>query len=240
MLFGGYTADLGLTRDHFVNKANRRIFEACHELAVRGVVPIPHTVQVALGDLIDQVGGLPYLQCVVDQTPTDVHLPSYAAMLKETLAQRKLQQVQARDYLAEASDAEHALVMMREDLDRIPNPGSTTVYDGHEAISLLIEMRSDPRRHIASGITYLDKMLRGGLTPGELTTLAGRPGQGKTTFALCWAREALEHGKSVGVLSFEMSAPELLVRLIAADTLIPADQVGNAYHGELERTPRPA
>ncbi len=52
--------------------------------------------------------------------------------------------------------------------------------------------------------------------------VAGRPGMGKTAFALDVARHvALREGGSVGIFSLEMSVEELTLRLIAAETGIP-------------------
>ena len=182
---GAYDPALGLIPDHFANTKHRVLFAACRDLASRGIPPVPHTVAAleAVQDLIGS-GAKDYLAYAVETTPYDGHLEAYALMLKEKYAERRIVEVQETDYLGDASP-EAALEAMRADLERIPQPRAiNTVFDARQATSLLMEARADPSRNIASGLTYLDKVLNGGLAPGELITLAGRPGQGKTTLAL--------------------------------------------------------
>jgi replicative DNA helicase len=65
------------------------------------------------------------------------------------------------------------------------------------------------------GITSLDRMT-GGMAPGELIVMAGRPGMGKTAVALTVGLKAAEQGIGVFMGSFEMGATELGKRLISA------------------------
>jgi len=70
-----------------------------------------------------------------------------------------------------------------------------------------------------SGITTtigpLDNMTNG-LLPGQLIIIAGRPGMGKSAFAMQLAYyNSLKHGIPFGVLLLEMTNEELLERLIA-------------------------
>ena len=66
---------------------------------------------------------------------------------------------------------------------------------------------------ISTGYEYLDKMT-GGLHPSEMVVLAGRPGSGKTSIGMNIVENMVMAGKSVGVFSLEMSALELVKRLI--------------------------
>jgi replicative DNA helicase len=50
---------------------------------------------------------------------------------------------------------------------------------------------------LATGFTPLDTVLQGGLRPGTLTVLAGKPGRGKTITALQWARHIAASGTPV-------------------------------------------
>jgi replicative DNA helicase len=69
---------------------------------------------------------------------------------------------------------------------------------------------------IPTGFIDFDKMTSG-LHANELIILAARPGMGKTAFALNIAvNAAIQSGKSVAVFNLEMSAEQLMFRMIAA------------------------
>lgn len=67
---------------------------------------------------------------------------------------------------------------------------------------------------LPTGIAALDRVL-GGLRPNKLYIVGGRPGMGKTSFALGVALAAAEKGGSVGFVSREMTGVELWDRLVA-------------------------
>ncbi len=66
---------------------------------------------------------------------------------------------------------------------------------------------------VATHFGYFDKMT-GGLWPGEMFILAGRPSLGKTSLAMNIARNIAKiQKKAVGVFSLEMTALQLTIRL---------------------------
>jgi replicative DNA helicase len=69
---------------------------------------------------------------------------------------------------------------------------------------------------VATGFTDLDRLL-GGFQPSDLIIVAGRPGSGKTSFALSVAEYAATvNHKKVAIFSLEMSAEQLVQRLVAS------------------------
>jgi replicative DNA helicase len=76
--------------------------------------------------------------------------------------------------------------------------------------------RDNPITGVPTGLTELDK-LTSGLQPGDLIIVAGRPSMGKTAFAMNVAENvALEARKPVAIFSMEMSATQLVTRLISS------------------------
>jgi replicative DNA helicase len=70
---------------------------------------------------------------------------------------------------------------------------------------------------IQTGFTDLDKML-GGLQNSDLIIVAARPSVGKTAFALNVAQNVAVRSKEpVAIFSLEMSAPQLVQRMICAE-----------------------
>lgn len=73
---------------------------------------------------------------------------------------------------------------------------------------------------VPSGYDELDA-LTGGFQKSELIIIAGRPSHGKTALALNFARNAaVEHGKSIGIFSIEMSNRELALRFICLESKV--------------------
>jgi replicative DNA helicase len=78
---------------------------------------------------------------------------------------------------------------------------------------------------VPSGFSALDS-LTGGFQNSDMIIVAARPSMGKTAFVLSLARNAaIDHGKSVGFFSLEMSSQQLVLRLICAEARVDAQSV---------------
>lgn len=74
----------------------------------------------------------------------------------------------------------------------------------------------DPLRGISSGYPEVDE-ISGGFGAGDLIIIAGRPAMGKTGFALNIAENLLKMNKNVCFFSLEMSAEELVYRMLSSE-----------------------
>jgi replicative DNA helicase len=75
---------------------------------------------------------------------------------------------------------------------------------------------------IPLGLAPLDRMLGGGLRPGELMLIGGAQGTGKTTMALQMARNIAASGQAyVLYVNFEHDDADMLNRLIAMESVLP-------------------
>lgn len=72
---------------------------------------------------------------------------------------------------------------------------------------------------VPTGYNVLDDMTTG-LQPGDLVILAARPAMGKSAFALCLSKNASNFGFPVGFVSLEMSAEQLVLRLLSMESKI--------------------
>src|SRR5690606_19864118 len=73
---------------------------------------------------------------------------------------------------------------------------------------------------LPTGFAKLDRMTAG-LKPGELIIVAGRPGMGKTAFALNVALHGCEQRRvPVAVFSLEMAKEELARRLLCSEARV--------------------
>lgn len=73
--------------------------------------------------------------------------------------------------------------------------------------------------HLAArtGFEPLDRVLGGGVRPGNLAMLAGEPGAGKTIATLQWARHMAKGGREVVYVCYEHDAAVLLGRLLCLE-----------------------
>lgn len=70
---------------------------------------------------------------------------------------------------------------------------------------------------IPTGFQPLDRVLHGGVRPGELMLVGGAPGVGKTIATLQWARNMAASGKTVLYVCYEHQEADLLLRLLALE-----------------------
>ncbi|MCL2697234.1 MAG: replicative DNA helicase [Oscillospiraceae bacterium] len=106
-----------------------------------------------------------------------------------------------------------------------------------EKVKELSEIADDPQafesRYIATSFESLDKKIFG-FAPADLIIVAGRPGTGKTTFAINVAVKVAKkyRGRKVAVFSFEMSRHQLVERILASEARVTTDQMRK---GEIDR-----
>jgi replicative DNA helicase len=81
---------------------------------------------------------------------------------------------------------------------------------------------------ITTGSRGLDSLLGGGFEKAQMNTLAGRPGMGKTSYALQLAIGRKKLGLPTMVFTMEMKAKDMMKRLISQDIGISMNDVGKA------------
>jgi len=97
----------------------------------------------------------------------------------------------------------------------------------------LEELHHDPSQQTISGLSTgfpkLDEMTSG-FQDGQLIVVAGRPGTGKTSFALSLVRNiALKEGAGVGLFSLEMTKEQLLERLLCGEGRVNLHQLRGGF-----------
>lgn len=78
---------------------------------------------------------------------------------------------------------------------------------------------------VPTDLGKLDKLLGGGLPPGQVTLLCGSPGAGKTSLAMEWAVSHARTGGRAVVWSLELPAVVALARLVSQQTCAPWSKV---------------
>lgn len=218
------------------------VYEAMLACLARRVPPDIATVSGELRrqEQLELIGGLSFLGEIAAEVPTAVHVAYYAEVVIRTVTLRRLIQAggaiaglgfdQRQELDATLDQAEQALFAVSQRQRGADfTPLSTVVQQYFERAQ-----RDEDERAVPTGLTDLDRRLNGGLRPGQLALLAARPGLGKSGLAMTIAYElGVRRGRSVGVVSLEMSRDELLQRLIAIHTGIDTRQVeGRVRRGD--------
>lgn len=146
------------------------------------------------------------------------------------LADRRAAIVAAECFLAKARDMS---LSMSEVLGNMPDvvdamAGAKRLGGMQRLSDIAFDMITKIQENIMPNCieTYLDDLNKiiGGFHSGEMITLAGRPGTGKTALALNIATQAMLKGKSVGFFSLEMSQTQLIERMCASLSKVDAQK----------------
>ncbi|NRB39314.1 MAG: replicative DNA helicase [Pseudomonadales bacterium] len=230
-----------ITSDDFYRPDHRQIFRAM-ELLIEAQSPIDVVTladKLQSIDELDHIGGLPYLAELAHNTPSAANIRAYAKVVQEKSLSRELlltahqiEQITRNPEGREASDliseAERMLIAISE--NRANEGGPREINPILKATVEQIEnmvANQGQLSGLSSGFTDLDKMTNG-LHRSDLIIVAARPAMGKTSFAMNLVEACLlKNGdpKPCIVFSMEMSAEQLMMRLVSAIGRIDAGAI---------------
>ncbi len=213
----------------FYKPAHGHVFDAVCSLFSRGDPADPVTVadELRRADMLEVVGGPGALLALQAATPATGNAGRYARIVEELALLRRLAGVGAEiseiayqvpeDVTAAVDRAESLVygVAQRRVTD------STSSVDDMLAEALnhleLLYNRGDEITGVPTGFYDLDRQLSG-LQPSDLIVVGGRPGTGKTAWALnVAANAAIESRRPALFFSLEMSKLQLTNRLLSAE-----------------------
>ena len=223
-----------LTPDALTRETHRLVLAAIQRVAARGEAISFQTVQAELmasGDL-GAVGGPQFLVGLVQDVPTVAHAETYAAIVERTALLRRL--IRAANEVARLAltrdEAEAAVREAQGILFAVSETGlHRDIVRLSEATRRYMEQISErgdqPSLGIPTGVASLDAKT-GGLQQSDLILVAGRPGLGKTSLALCFvAHAAISQGKTCAFFSMEMSEMQVVQRLISLTAEIDGNRI---------------
>jgi len=231
-----------LIPEDFYKDAHRKIFIAMIDLD-RDNKPIDLLTLFdhlkSRGNLLEEVGESSYLTYLTELVPTTDNVNYYAKLVKEKSIVRNLVMA-ATDIAHRGNDdnvdldefidrAEHTI------LDIAQNKIKPSFYDSRELAVKALEIieqlhaRKELITGIATGFEKLDYMTSG-LQVADLVIIAARPGLGKTSLSLnIAAHAALEHGKSIGIFSLEMTKEQLMLRMLSNKSKVNFSSIRSGY-----------
>ena len=187
------------------------------------------TVQQRLKDfgLLDEVGGIPYLNALQDGVPSAFNLGYYLDIVLEKFLLRKAIQVctdsVSRIYASESEpdvlmdEMEREVLSVRRNIVSTDSFGMKELVPGTiNRIEAMWESKGQSVFGIATGFPDLDRMT-GGLQNGDMIVIAARPSMGKTSLAMNIADHvAVTEKIPVGVFSLEMTKEAMTDRMVCS------------------------
>lgn len=224
-----FAASSELLSEHFSLDSHRKIYAAiCHVATEQQ--PIEYLTvynELRRRDQAANVGGMAYVCSLSDGVPARVNLSWHVKQLRQKYALRRL--------------IESANLLTSRCMDQVDDPDKIASEFEAEIGEIASEMRgtsgeakkigdyaAEVFEEIEAAKTHTGKLIglsyglhnlnftTTGMRPGEITVVGGRPGAGKSSFALGTALANAEEGIGVYYASAEMSGPSLFRRTLSA------------------------
>ena len=231
-----------VTREDFYRPDHQLVFDAIATLAGEGkpcdVVTVSQELE-RTGKL-ENAGGLAYLSSIARDTPSAANVRAYADIVRERSLLRQL--IRAGTDIAAAvfnNEGESARDLVDRAEQRVFEiaEGSFRRREGAVSVRTLLpgvidqidEWHNNPDqlRGLPTGFADFDK-ITGGLRPGDLVIVAGRPSMGKTTLAVNMAEYAAVHPgtrASVAIFSMEMPSEQVITRMLSSIGGVPLNSL---------------
>ena len=212
----------------FYSEANRKVFLALQEL-YKSRTPVDITTvknELDKQKNLNSVGGIEYLSEVIDSVATAANLDYYIKIVKEKALRRKLIDT-ATDIISDSYEEEGNLNNLFDTAEKnilnVIKARQTSEFRPINDVLTSAQKQLEERAKnksvltgVPSGFYDLDKETAG-FHEGELIIIAARPGMGKTAFALNVATNAaMQTDKAVAIFNLEMTAEQLVNRMISA------------------------
>ncbi|HHN48044.1 MAG TPA: replicative DNA helicase [Bacteroidales bacterium] len=235
-----------LKPETFYKEVHQHIFRAIQQLfqKTEPVDILTVTNQLKSNGLLDVVGGPYYITQLTNRISSAANIEYHSRILMQKYIQRELIRTSSeiiRDSFEDTTDVFDLLDKAEQNLFTLSETNlRRSVLDMPSLIKEAvenIEKAKSMEGHLSgvpSGFTALDRVTNG-WQASDLIVIAARPGMGKTAFVLTMARNiAVDFKKPVAIFSLEMSAIQLVTRLISAETLLPAEKLkkGNLENHE--------
>ncbi|HOS78957.1 MAG TPA: replicative DNA helicase [Anaerolineae bacterium] len=237
-----------LRAEHFYLQKHRWIYEAIlglHEQR-EPVDFLTLTAALERQEQLQAIGGSAYILQLISAVPSAINIESYAHMVEQASVRRRLLEV-ASEIAKLAYDEEKGIgevvdqseralfAVSQQRVARDLRPVQEVVGTYRDYLYNLYAHRGE-LMGVTSGFRDLDRLL-GGFQRSDLVILAARPGVGKTSLLLTMALKAAEKGKLVAIFSLEMSAEQLVQRMISSLSRVDAQRlrIGNLQDEDLPK-----
>ena len=219
-----------ITADTFYTEEHRIIYRAIESLSTE-LKPIDlYTVteRLKVRKELKKVGGAAYLAQLTQKVGSAANVEFHAKIIAQKYVQRELirsaTEIQRRSY-DEDQDVTDLIGFAEGEIFKVAEGHvKRSVQNAKDILAKALAQIEEASKNtsafngVPSGFMALDRVTMG-WQPSDLIIIAARPSMGKTAFVLSMARNmAIDHQAPVAFFSLEMSAVQLMMRLIVAET----------------------
>ena len=235
-----------LRASDFYVKQHQHIFQAIIDVVSGGLKCDLLVLQDHLANkkLIDEVGGIEYLMELQEDIPSMGLIAQHARIVKDKSMLRDLihsaASIISSCYDQNIDEIDSVLDTAEQKIFQISNKLAAPTFVRLDEVlkktfQQLAQVKSSQEgiTGTTTGFKAFDTMTSG-MQRGDLLILAARPSMGKTALALNMATEAWHAGCPVAIFSLEMSAEQLVLRMLSAESQIPHQKIRNALLGPEE------
>ncbi len=221
----------------FYKEAHQVIFGAILRLFSRSepIDILTVTNELKKSDELEIVGGAYFITQLTNRVASAANIEFHARIIIQKFVQRELIRISSeitRDAYEDSSDVFDLLDKAESSLFSLSEGNLRRNYE--DMYSLIKEAKAQIEfaakqegnlSGVPSSYTGIDR-ITAGWQKSDLIIVASRPGMGKTAFVLSMARNvAVDHKKPVAFFSLEMSATQLVTRLISSETELNATKL---------------
>ena len=219
-----------ITPSAFYTEEHRLIYKAIESLSAE-LKPIDlYTVteRLKVRKELKKVGGAAYLAQRTQKVGSAANVEFHAKIIAQKYVQRELirsaTEIQRRSY-DEDQDVTDLIGFAEGEIFKVAEGHvKRSVQNAKDILAKALAQIEEASKNssafngVQSGFMALDRVTMG-WQPSDLIIIAARPSMGKTAFVLSMARNmAVEYQQPVAFFSLEMSAVQLMMRLIVAET----------------------
>lgn len=229
-----------LRADDFYVDNHKKIYEAMQELFLesKSIDPVTLVEMLVHSGTYNEAGGKEYVAALADSVPEISNVKDYAKIIRDKAMLRRL--IGASEEISEmayAAEGEVETIVDRAeqkifDIAQGVNDKSfvhikDVLVENYQHLQLLI----DDKNAAMGTPTYfkaIDNYLIG-MGEMDLVLVGARPGMGKTSFCLNIATNvATKTKKTVAIFSLEMSASQLVMRMLSSEAMIDSYKLRTA------------
>ena len=219
--------------EDFYHETHKKIFETMQSFTLNNraidVITLANTL-ISNGTFEDESAARSYIKLLVDIVPGSSNAKDYAKIVRDKSILRRLilatEEIQ-KDAYSETDEVERIVDLAEQRVFEISQNNQRrdfmhirdVIMQTYERLNQLRDAPEDALG-VKSGFEDLDKYIIG-FGKGDLVSVGARPGVGKTSFCLNLGTNiAKKTKKAVCMFSLEMSAEQLVSRVLASEAMV--------------------